>query len=323
MPAERGRMQGLTLVTGATGFVGRYVCRALEEAGIPFRMAVRAALPSGSCVAVGSIGPDTDWVAALEGVEVVVHLAARVHQLEDTANDPLAAYREVNTAGTIALAEAAERAGVRRMVFMSTVKVHGESTSGRSPFSEQDHPAPSDPYGISKLEAESALGQFHRLQVTILRPPLVYGPGVGANFLRLLRAADRRIPLPLPREPNRRSLVFAGNLADAVLHVSASEEAAGRTFLVSDGSPVSTRELVEGLSAGLGRTARIIPVPRGILRLAATLTGRMAAFDRVTGDLEIDSSEITRATGWVPKVTFPEALAQTCEWYGVRMEPPT
>lgn len=307
---------GLTLVTGANGFVGTHVCNALEDAGLPVRKAVRQRrLASDDAWETGSIGRTTDWSDVIRDVDTVVHLAARVHHIRDAAANSLEAFRSVNAAGTKALAEAAERAGVRRFVFMSTVKVHGESTNGRPPYTEADEPAPADAYAISKLEAERILRAFSGLAVTILRPPLVYGPGVGANFLRLLRLVDRGVPIPLPATPNRRSIIYVGNLADAVLHCARHREAAGRTLLVSDGAPVSTAELVRELARSLHRRPHVVTLPRPALNLLVRLAGRRVEFERIAGDLEIDSSEITRITGWSPPMPASRALSRTCEWY--------
>jgi nucleoside-diphosphate-sugar epimerase len=310
------------VVTGAAGFVGRAVTAALLRTDRPVRRALRT--PSGDApqagvtdYVVGDLGADARWEGVLDGADSVVHLAARVHVLDDRAADPLAAYRRVNVAGTRRLAEAAARAGVRRMVFLSTVKVHGERTAGR-PFTEADQPAPEDPYGRSKAEAEAALAAVAAatgLEVVVLRPPLVYGPGVGANFLALVRAVDRGLPLPFASAANRRSLVYVENLADAVVRCIDSGAAAGGTFLVDDGQPRSTADLVRAIAAALGRPARLWPCPVRLMRCAARLVGRGAMAERLLGDLEVDSRSLRTRLAWTPPVRFEDGVAATVRWY--------
>jgi nucleoside-diphosphate-sugar epimerase len=310
------------LVTGAGGFVGRAVLAALAARGVAARAAHRrlppaAARDAGDAVEVGEIGPDTDWGAALEGVDTVIHLAARVHQMRDTAPDPAAEYARVNAGGTRRLAEAAAAAGVRRMLLASTVKVLGEG-AGERPLRGDQPPAPADPYGASKAMAEAALFQAARpggMEAAVLRPPLVYGPGVRANFLALLRAVDRGIPLPLALVRNRRSLVFVGNLADALLAAAERPAAAGGVFMVSDGPAVSTPQLVRAIGAALGRRPRLVPVPPALIRAAAALAGRRAAAERLLGSLVVDHAELGTRLGWVPPFTLEQGLADTARWY--------
>ncbi len=309
------------LVTGATGFIGRPLCGKLAAAGWLIRAAVRYSsdentLPAGTeVVRIPGAGPDTDWREALQGVDDVVHLAARVHVMRDKAADPLAAYREVNAAGTARLAAAAGAAGVRRFVFMSTVKVNGEG--GGRPYREMDPPAPSDPYGISKAEGEAALFSAAKavgMEAVVLRPPLVYGPGVKANFLRLLGLAASGLPLPLGGIRNERSLVYLENLVDAVLLCLVKPEAAGKVYLVSDGPPVSTTELVRMMATSLGRRPRLIPLPDFARRLARA-AGLGDAMERVFGSLTVDSSAIRSELGWVPPFTTEQGVADTAAWY--------
>jgi nucleoside-diphosphate-sugar epimerase len=308
------------LVTGATGFVGRHLCAALAARGVGVRAAVRGRpevpVPGAAeVVEVGDIGPATAWGAALDGVDAVIHLAARVHVMSDDSADPLSEYRRVNTAGTERLARQAAAAGVRRMVLASSVKVNGEETAPGAAFGASDVPAPADPYGVSKHEAEEALFSVAGIEGVVVRPPLVYGPGVRANFLALVRAVDRGVPLPLGRISNRRSLVYAGNLADALALCAAHPAAAGRTYLVSDGEPLSTPGLVRALARALGRPARLLPVPPAALRAAGALAGRRAAVARLCGSLVVDDAPLRAELGWAPPLGVDAGLAETVRAY--------
>jgi nucleoside-diphosphate-sugar epimerase len=315
------------LVTGADGFVGKAVCRRLLESGYsPLAglwdaskwAALKAATPGlDEFSTIGDLGANPDLRSALKGVSTVVHLAARVHIMHDNALNPLNEFRRVNVGGTAALARNAAAEGVRRFVFVSTVKVNGESTTGR-PFTERDFPAPQDPYAVSKWEAEEVLRGVSSetgLEVSIIRPPLVYGPGVRANFLRLMRLVERGLPLPLPDTDNRRSLIGIANLADCLVRCVTHPGAANHTFIVSDGQDVSTRELVLRLAPLLGRSARFLPIPELALRLAARCVGKQSAIDRLLGSLEIDSSKARRVLEWEPPVKLDCGLAATASWY--------
>lgn len=303
------------LVTGANGFVGQALCPLLENAGWQVQRATRG--PAANSIAVGEIGAETDWRAALEGVGTVVHLAARVHVMRDDARDPLAQYRAVNRDGTERLARQAALAGVRRLVYLSSIKVNGERTSGQ-PFRASDAPQPQDPYAHSKWEAEQALRRIAAetgLETVILRPPLVYGPGVKANFLRLMRLAEHGVPLPLARVDNRRSLLYLGNLADAVRACLAHPAAAGKIYLLSDGAPLSTPALIRALAKALGKSARLLPVPLPLLRLAGQLVGKDAEIARLLDSLEIDGTGIERELAWQPPYTLDEGLEATAAWF--------
>jgi len=309
------------LVTGASGFVGRHLCSVLRRRGDVVREALRAAPgnepASPDRVVIGDLGPETDWSAAVQNVSAVVHLAARVHVMDDRAADPLEAFRRVNVRGTETLARAAARAGATRFVFVSSVKVNGEATSDR-PYSESDTPAPVDAYGQSKWEAEQRLARVAAetgMPVTILRPPLVYGPEVKANFLQLLRAIDRGIPLPLASIHNRRSLIHVGNFVDAIHAALTHPAAANRTYLVSDGDDVSTPELVRRIAEALGRSPRLLPCPPALLRALGVLAGRSDQVARLTDSLELNIDRIRSELGWRPPFSMRDGLAETARWY--------
>lgn len=257
---------------------------------------------------------DDRWPTALESVGCVVHCAARVHVMSESAADPLAAFRQANVEGTLRVARAAVNAGVRRFVFLSTVKVMGESTTGHRPFSEADEPAPEDAYGQSKREAEQALRALAAktgLEVVVVRCPLVYGPGVAGNFRNLIRLADSSWPLPLGGIRNARSMVFVGNLVDFVIHVSTAEVAAGQTFLVSDGSDLSTSQLVGMIREELDRPVRLFPAPWVLLGTLARLAGKEPVVSRLTGSLQVDITRARQLLGWEPPYTVHQGIGET------------
>ncbi len=299
------------LVTGARGFVGRPVVDAFRASGWAVTGAVRTRGQGGRGedgyreVAAGELSPETDWREALAGVDVVVHLAARVHQMRDQAVDPLAEFRRVNVEGTRWLAEQAAASGAKRFVFVSSIKVNGEGTAPGQTYRETDVPAPADPYGISKLEAEEALrlvGARTGLEVVILRPPLMVGREVKGNLAALSEAIRRGRPLPFGSiTKNRRSLLDVRNFADAVVVCASHPRAAGEVFLVSDGVPVSTAELALQIGKAVGRSPLLLPVPVGLLRLAGRVLGKRAAVGRLTGSLVIDDSKFRRLLGWMPR----------------------
>lgn len=313
---------GKILVTGATGFVGSFLCRRLLMEGwhvcgtVQKEKPARLLEPGVEAVEVGSLGPATPWREALVGIHTIIHLAARVHIMADPAADPQAEFSLVNTEGTSQLAREAATAGVRRLVFVSSIKVNGEEAP--VPYTESSVPQPTDPYGISKWEAEQALRKIEAetgLEVVVVRPPLVYGPGVKANFRNLLGLVHSGIPLPLASVANRRSLVYVGNLADALTLCATHPKAAGKTFLVSDGEDVSTPELVRRTAAALGVPARLFPVPVPLMRLAGFLTGKSPAVDRLTGSLAVDSSRIREELEWTPPFSMDDGLRATAEWF--------
>jgi len=311
----------LAVVTGASGFIGAALCPQLVRSGWQLREVHRHA-PSNlrhqaDLRAVGEIGPDTDWTSVLEGAAAVVHLAAHVHVMGASGRRALDAYREINSDGTERLARCAAAAGVKRFVFLSSIKVNGEATLDQ-PFIEADRPAPLDAYGISKWEAEQALarvGHESGMEVVILRPPLVYGPGVKANFLSLLNVIARGWPLPFEAVRNQRSLIYVGNLVSAIVRCLEHPAAAGRTFLVADGEPVSTCQLTREIARALQRPARLFAMPSGLLRLAGRLTGRRDAVERLLGSLVIDFSLIRHELGWTPPFSLEDGLKATAAWF--------
>ncbi|MFM0427787.1 NAD-dependent epimerase/dehydratase family protein [Paraburkholderia aspalathi] len=310
------------LITGANGFVGQAVSRALLQRGDSVVGVVRRPQTTVEGVrewlfdANDFEGIDQRWPVATR-CDAVIHLAARVHMKHETTADPIAAYRATNVTGALRVAAAARRAGARRFVFVSSIKAVAESSAGR-PIAEADEPAPTDPYGISKLEAERALIDYGResgLEVVIVRPPLVYGLGVRANFLQLMRAIANGVPLPLGSIAARRSLLFVDNLADALVHCTTDPRAVGETFHVTDGRDLSVSELARALATQLHAPARLIPVPVGLLSLAGRLTGRSAQVDRLIGELRLDSSHIRERLGWYPPYTVEHGLLETAAWY--------
>ncbi len=308
------------LVTGATGFIGQTLCRKLLRTGHGVIAAVRrdTGLPEGCEIrVVGNTRPDTDWREALEGVDAVAHLAARVHVMRERAADPLAAFRRTNVEGTLRLARSAAEAGIQRFIFLSSVKVLGEATPDR-PFTDSSPPDPRDPYGVSKWEAEIGLAEIANetgMEVVVLRPPLVYGPGVKGNFRSLMRFVDRGLPLPLAGIENRRSLLYVGNLVDAIALCLSHDAAAGKTYLIRDGEDLSTAELVRRLAAVLGRRAPLFPVPKAVLRLAAGCLGRTTVVDRLLGSLVVEDRMIRRELLWAPAFTVDHGMAETVAWF--------
>jgi len=299
-------------VTGTTGFVGSALCGQLRVAGHTVIAAVRRGSGSPDEVVIGEMSSFTNWRSVLAGCDSVIHLAARVHIMNDTTQDQLALYRATNTEATLNLARQAAQAGVKRFVFVSTIKVNGEGRDAA--YRETDVPAPEDAYAISKWEAEQGLQRIAQetgLEVVILRPPLVYGPGVKANFLRLMQTVQKGWLLPLGAIRNRRSLLYLGNFVDAIRLCIEHPAAAGQTFLLDDGKPVSTPELIRALAHAMGRPARLLAVPAGVLEVAGALSGKRAAVARLTGSLFMDSAAIRSRLGWTPPYTLQQGLAVT------------
>jgi nucleoside-diphosphate-sugar epimerase len=312
------------LVTGANGFIGSALCSRLLADGLQFRTAVRKdhssfveERGSGSVFSIGDVGPDTDWSRALECIDIVVHTAARAHRLDETSAEMISDYRKVNTAGTEHLAKMSIQAGVRRMVFISTVKVSGEGSP--SAYTEEDPlPDPQGAYEVSKWEAEQALresGIASNLEVVILRPPLVYGPGVKANFLSLLKAISMGIPLPLAGIRNRRSFIYIGNLIEAILLSMHHENASGETFVVSDGRDVSTPDLIRIIASAMRKKPLLFPVHPYLLNGLGLLAGKQGEMERLTSSLFVDCSKICRLLGWRPPFSMEEGMRHTVQWF--------
>lgn len=307
-------MMNTILLTGSTGFVGSALLTALQKfPGCRVVSAVRsAASASDDVVVVGDIDGATDYSSALAGVNVVIHAAARAHIMKDEVSDPLAEYRRVNVDGTLNLARQAAVAGVKRFVFISSIGVHGLNSS--RPFKETDTEAPHDAYAISKYEAEQGLRKLTTetgLEVVIIRPPLVYGGTAPGNFRSLINLASNPIPLPFGSVNNKRSMVYVGNLVDLIVRCINHPSAANETFLVSDGDDVSLRSLLTMMRSAMGRSARLVPVPVGLFKLAGALTGKRGMVDRLVGDLQVDSSKARTLLEWVPPYTVEQGIAAT------------
>jgi nucleoside-diphosphate-sugar epimerase len=267
----------------------------------------------GGLVGLGDFTGETDWRPVLDGCDAVVHLMARVHRAGDDPATALELYRRDNVEVTLQLARQAAALGVRRLVFLSTVKVNGESTAPGQAFSEADVPKPSDPYGVSKAEAEAGLRQLSAetgLEVTILRPPLVYGAGVKGNLRTLMRWVERGVPLPLGVVNNRRSMVGLGNLSDAIMTTIDHPAAANRTFMVSDGEDLSTSELLRRIARLMGKPSRLLPVPQGVMEGALRLVGRGDLATRLLGDLRVESALIRQELGWAPRFSVEAGLGE-------------
>jgi nucleoside-diphosphate-sugar epimerase len=311
------------LITGASGFVGRAVCNRALSFGLKVKGCHRSPesaklLPAGvGRIQIDSLDGNTDWSNALAGVEVVIHLAGRAHIMEAAPKESLEAYRKVNVEGTQRLATMAISAGVKRFVFVSTVKVNGERSASR-PFRETDTAQPEDAYAISKWEAEQLLGGLaagSQMEVVILRPPLVYGRDVRANFLRMLHLVQRRIPLPIASVSNRRSLIYVENLADAILHSVSHTKAKGQTFLVADGEGISTPELIQCIADHMNLSAPLFACPTPILTLLGRLAGKSGEVNRLIDSLAVDSSKFRTETSWIPPYSLSQGIRETVNWF--------
>lgn len=311
------------LVTGATGFIGGALMVSLASEGrfllrATLRTDAQCELPGIETVIVKGLSVTANWHEAVKGCDAVVHAAGRVHIMQDTSADPLVEFRRVNFQGTLNLARQAAEAGVKRFVFVSSVKVNGEGTSLGQPYTAADLPLPVDPYGISKFEAENDLLQLMTetgMEVVVIRLPLVYGPGVKANFLKLLELTQKCYPLPLGCVHNSRSMIYVGNLVNVIMSCLEHPQAAGETFLVSDGEDVSTAELVRKMASAMGRKTILLPIPLRMLKSILSLLGKRAEFDRLTGSLCVDSTKIQQVLNWQPPYTLEQGLQETVDWY--------
>jgi UDP-glucose 4-epimerase len=298
----------VVLVTGASGFVGQHLSPVLARDGWAVRRAVRHSSSADDDVVIESIGAETDWSAALAGVEAVVHLAARVHHPHEEYASEL--YRTVNTEGTLHLARCAARAGVRQFIFVSTVLVHGRSNDGRAPFSEKDVLTPRGLYGLSKAAAEAGLRKLAQecdMRITVIRPPLVYGAGAKGNFAALVKSVRRGIPLPLAAIRNHRAFLSVENLASFISRRLSTPDGKFEVFLVADAEQVSTPEFIRRLAKAAGTEPRLFPMPTSLLSMLLTVSGRQEAHDSLIGSLELDLSKAA-STGWRPEVTLDEGL---------------
>lgn len=315
-------MKKHVLITGTNGFIGKALCDRMVSEDYQVRGTVRslrlkAKIPASVNVSkIKSIGPDTDWSRALAEINYVVHLAGQVHATGNICNDSIALFRRVNVEGTKRLAQEAALANVRRFIFMSSVKVNGEGRS--TPYNEDDIQTPQDAYSVSKWEAEKVLNKISdetSMETVIIRSPLVYGPCVKANFLRLLNLVDRGIPLPLASIKNRRSLIYLENLVDAIVTCIKNPRASGQTYFVSDGEDVSTPELIRRMGSVLGKPVRLFPFPPFMLKIAGCISGKLIGIDRLLGSLMVDSSKIRRDLDWKAPFSMNQGLKETAKWY--------
>jgi nucleoside-diphosphate-sugar epimerase len=305
------------LVTGGSGFLGgallRHLASSDEYSLIASLRDGRTDLPQSiRKVTLGDLTPSNNWREALTDVDVVVHAAARVHVMNEALADPLAAFRFVNVDATLNLARQAIEAGVKRFIYISSIKVNGEFSEPGAALTADDIPAPVDPYGISKLEAELGLRSLAAntpMEIVIIRPVLVYGPGVRANFLNMIRWLDKGVPLPFGAVNNKRSLVSLDNLIDLIITCFSHPLAANQTFLASDGEDVSTTELLRKIAAVLNKRVVLLPLPVGLMTLAARLLGKAAIANRLFGSLQVDISKNKRLLGWTPPVTLDRGLS--------------
>ena len=303
------------LVTGANGFIGSALLDSLSGhyTVVPVYRQMRD-----NAICISDINKDTDWSSALRDINVIIHTAARVHVMNETHANPLSEFRAVNVDGTLNLARQAAEFGVQRFIFVSSIKVNGEFTLEGKPFVEDVSELPDDPYALSKYEAEMGLKKIASetgMEVVIIRPPLVYGPNVKANFLNLMKLADTPMPLPLGAINNKRSMVCVGNLVDFIIQCIDHPAAANQTFLVCDGEDVSLRSLLSMMRTSLGRPTRLVPVPAFLFRIAGQITGKREVVDRLVGDLQVDASKARNLLNWVPPFTVQQGIDATIASY--------
>lgn len=307
------------LVTGGDGFVGKTLLKELINRDFPVRFSSRQDKKSfldAEYINIADINEQTNWLKALEKINVVIHLAARVHIMHDNAIDSLAEFRKVNVDGTLRFASQAASAGVKRFIFISSVKVNGEKTLNGIPFKESDIPNPQDAYGISKFEAEQGLleiAQQTGMEVVIIRPPLIYGPGVKANFASLANIVKHSLPLPLGAIHNKRSFIYVGNLVDCIVKCVEHPAAANQLFLVSDGQDLSTTELLKACGKALNKKVWLIPLPQLLIERMAALLGKKNIAQRLCGNLQVDISRARQLMDWTPPISVTDGLKATFE----------
>jgi nucleoside-diphosphate-sugar epimerase len=307
------------LLTGSTGFLGSVLRRKLEQSSnnsITCVVRKRTQDIAQCSIEIGNINGTTDYSEVLIGKEFVIHAAARAHIMKDEVDNPLLEYRDVNVLGSENLARQAAAAGVKRFIFISSVKVSGESTTGGKPFREGAAPVPEDPYGQSKYEAEESLKRIAAatgMELVIIRPPLVYGPGVKANFLSLIKLAATGFPLPFGSINNSRSMIYVGNLVEFIIRCIVHPKAANQTFLISDGQDVSLRYLISLIRSEFGCSPRLLSIPIVLFKLVGICTGKKHLMDRLVGNLQIDSSKARKLLGWMPPYTVEEGIAATVQ----------
>ena len=311
-------------LTGCTGFLGRRLTQVLSS-HLAVDLTVTARVPlteeNASAVNVTEISGQTDWSTALPNQQVVIHTAARAHIMKDSVPDPLTEYRKVNAEGTLNLARQSAAAGVKRFIFVSSIKVNGEKTASGQPFQPDDEPKPIDPYGISKWEAEQGLQQIAKetgMEVVIIRPPLVYGPSVKGNFANLIKLVGKGLPLPLGAIHNLRSMIALDNLVDLIITCIDHSNAANQVFLASDGQDLSTSELLQGLAQAMGKPSRLLPIPSGLLTLSASALGKKTIADRLLGSLQVDISKTRDLLSWTPPISVDEGLRRCFESQEIR-----
>ena len=308
------------LITGGTGFIGKPLIKSLLKEKFDVVAVYRGDKKDQiESKFVGAIDSNTDWSGKLNGIDCIVHCAARVHGMNDTVEDPLEAFRNVNVHGTLTFAKAAAKFGVKRFIFVSSIKVNGESTTDRLPYKNSDVPSPEDPYGVSKAEAEEGLkliADETGMKVVIIRPPLVYGPGVKANFDAMLKLISKGVPLPFRCiKHNKRSMVYVENLINLIIECINNPNAANQTFLISDDDDLSTKAFVKGLSNGLGKSGLMLPVPNVFFAIAGKLLGKSGVIDRLCGSLQVDISHTKDTLNWQPPYTVEQGFAATAKYF--------
>lgn len=299
-------------MTGASGFVGKHLVHALI--GHEISAVGRTNVPGADHFFQKNIDTNVDYSDCFDGVDVVVHCAARVHIMRDESLDPLTEYRKVNVDGTLNLARQAAEAGIKRFIYLSSIKVNGESTTGCSPFTYSDNPAPEDAYGISKLEAEIGLKKLAAetgIEVVIIRPPLVYGPGVKGNFAAMLKMVEKGMPLPFGSINNKRSLVSIFNLVDLIVKCIEHPRAVNQTFLVSDGVDLSTTELLQQIAKAIGRSIILLPIPVSLMRFFVKLLGKQSIAGRLFGSLQVDIKHTCETLSWQPPQSVEESMKRS------------